>query len=72
MQQSDVERHILFEIELLGPGQVISEDGRVDDFELMRFRTSTDDFVQDISVNVYYGEHDEFDRHLQTYFGIQI
>lgn len=72
MQHPDIEHHMLFEIELLGPGQVISEDGRVEDFELMQFRASMNDFTQGISVNVYYGEHDEFDRHLQTYFGIRI
>ena len=72
MQQPDIEHHVLFEIELIGPGQVISEDGQVEDFELVQFRASTNDFTRDISVNIYYGKHSEFDRHLQTYFGIQL
>lgn len=70
MQHPGIEHHILFELELLGPGQVISEDGRTEDFELMQFRVSQGRHQRAISVNVYYGEHDEFDRHLQNYFGI--
>lgn len=70
MQHPGIEHHILFELELMGPGQVISEDGRTEDFELMQFRASQGRHQRAISVNVYYGEHDEFDRHLQKYFGI--
>ena len=70
MQHPGIEHHILFELELLGPGQVISDDGRTEDFELMQFRVSQDQHQRTISVNIYHGEHDEFDRHLQKYFGI--
>lgn len=70
MQHPDVEHHILLELELMGPGQVISEDGKIEGFELMQFRISQDHHQHTASVNIYYGEHDEFDKHLQKYFGI--
>lgn len=70
MQHPDIEHHILLELELTGPGRVISEDGKTEDFELMQFRTSQGHHQRAVSVNVYYGEHDEFDKHLQEYFGI--
>lgn len=70
MKQPDIEHRILFELELMGTGQVISEDGRTEDFELMQFRATQGRNQQAICVNVYYGEHDEFDKHLQNYFGI--
>ena len=70
VQQRGIEHRILAEIELMGTGQVISEDGRTEDFELLRLQVSESQHSNSICVNVYYGEHEVFDKYLYEYFGL--
>lgn len=62
--------HIQFCVELMGTGQVISEDGRTEDFELINFSVRHGVYFEGITMNVYYGENEEFDKMLHQLFGL--
>lgn len=55
-------------IELLGPGSIISPDGREEHFELIHFGIRVNDEIRGEAANVYYGHHLEFNKHLSNYF----
>lgn len=55
-------------VELHGTGEVISPDGRREPFELMTFSMHCNGHSVGETTNVYYGCHEEFNKHLITYF----
>lgn len=58
------------EIELMGPGGVYSDDGRVEEFELIRFAAVHKDQTSELSTNVYFNEPGTFDNYLKQIFGL--
>lgn len=61
---------VTLEVECRGEGELISEDGSSEKFELIHFAIKNGHHEQGIGVSVYYGHHDEFDRHLYEFFNI--
>lgn len=57
-------------IELHGMGEVISQDGRREPFEIISFGVKVGDEYRGEHTNVYYDTIEEFNRHLKNYFNI--
>lgn len=53
-----------------GKGEIISEDGRVDDFELIHFEIQQEMHRHACGHSVYYGEYEVFDKLIKQYFGL--
>lgn len=70
METPGQEFHMQFCAELMGTGQVLSEDGRTEDFELINFSVRSGEQSQGISLNIYYDENQEFDKMLHQLFGL--